>query len=301
MLISHKVKLFVTNLILFTLITNAYAGDTLYFAGDIKISKKVSYKYTLRFSIDANNKLTGYSLSDPRGANETKTKITGSYDSATNMLSFEESAILRSSVDLKKNDLCFVKANLKLKKTKLFETLSGKFTAFQPGNTSECANGEIKMINTNKAKGLIERFGKKTDSTETEKENKIENNAGDKIMAVPNELLKITDDKARNIPFTGNFIKFTLWDNGQVDGDRISIILNGEYLIKDYIVTTKLKVLEAFLPDNEIDTIKIIALNEGTLPPNTATIKIESITQQYPIQIQAKLNEVRTIYLRRKR
>ena len=58
--------------------------------------------------------------------------------------------------------------------------------------------------------------------------------------------------------------------------------------------------MELTLSDKEVDTIKIIALNEGTLPPNTAAIIIESPFEQYPIMTQAKLNEVRTIYLRKK-
>ena len=110
------------------LATTATAGDTLYFVGNIKVSKKISYKYNLRFTIGNDNKITGYSLSDPGGPNETKTKIFGTYDSVNRIISYEEKNVLRSSVDLQRKDLCFVKAELKFKKTKLIEELSGKFT-----------------------------------------------------------------------------------------------------------------------------------------------------------------------------
>jgi hypothetical protein len=58
--------------------------------------------------------------------------------------------------------------------------------------------------------------------------------------------------------------------------------------------------IDLVLSDAERNVIKIIALNEGTLPPNTAAIKIESELEEYPILTQANVNEVRTIYLKKK-
>ena len=58
--------------------------------------------------------------------------------------------------------------------------------------------------------------------------------------------------------------------------------------------------IELPLSGNAIDTLKIIALNVGTIAPNTAAIKIETPAEQYPILTKAVLNEVRTIYLTKK-
>jgi hypothetical protein len=273
----------------------AHAGDTLYYEGKIIISKKISYNYILRFTISPQNVLTGYSLTDARGPNETKTKILGTYDSLANTISYEEKTVLRSKVDLQQNDLCFVKATLKFSKPKFFETLTGKFTGMQPGKTSPCANGEIKLIDTKKAKLVLNKLGGNQPHTE----NPASVHVGSDTA--PDGFIKVFNNTARELPFTGNMVKLTIWDNGQVDGDRISIMLNGRYILENYTLDSVTKVIESVLPDNEIDTIKVIALNEGTLPPNTAVVRIESKTEQYPVEVQAKINEVRTIYLRRKK
>jgi hypothetical protein len=276
----------------FTLITcNVNALDTLYFVGNMKISKKTSYKYNLRFVISSDNKVIGYSLSDPGGVSETKTKIFGTFDSTKMVLTFEEKDVLRSKVDTKKSDLCFVKAKLKLKKTKILEQLSGSFSAYEMGGKEACASGQIKLINTNTAKVIL----KKMNSIDEEKEPEDVD-----VSQYKEKVTKISDNKGAEFLVTGKKVKISLWDNGQVDGDKINILLNDKIILENYIVTTKVKVIEITLLDIEKNAIKVVAINEGTLPPNTAAIKIETATEAYPIITQAKEKEVRTIYLKNK-
>lgn len=275
--------------LLYLLSLSTTAADTLYFVGNIKVSKKISYKYNLRFVINTGNKITGYSLSDPGGANETKTKISGTYDSLNKTISYEETSVLRSKVDMQKNDLCFVKATLKFKKTRLLETLTGNFTGIEPGKVAPCASGEVKLINTDRYKVIMKQIDERSAASDSATKKNIKNST-----------VKIVNEKGKEFLITGNTIKLTIWDNGQVDEDRISILLNGKFILENYSITSTVKILEISLSDKQIDTIKIIALNEGSLPPNTAAIKIESKFEEYPILTQAKLNEVRTIYLRKK-
>ncbi len=275
--------------LLFFIAANVKAADTLYFVGHIKISTSVSYKYNLRFVINNENKLVGYSLSDPGGANEVKTKITGIYDSVRKTISYEEKSILRSSVDLKKNDLCFVKATLKFKKTKLIETLSGKFTASEPDKNTPCASGEVRLINTDRYKTIMKQINNEPAEAEiiTPKNSK-------------NKTVEISSEKGKAFLITGNTVTLTIWDNGQIDGDKVSVLLNGKYILQDYTITSVTKIMQVQLSGNDRDTIEVVALNEGSLPPNTAAIKIETKTEQYQILTQAKTDEVRTIYLQKK-
>jgi hypothetical protein len=268
------------------------ASDTLYYAGNIIISKKVSYHYAIRFVINPDNTLFGYSLTDAQGTNETKNKIWGRYDSINNTIYFEEHDVLRTKIDDKKNDMCFVQATLAFKKNKLIETLSGKFIGVQPGKSSPCGKGEIKLINTKKAKDILARAVVLRATATPVPEVKVINR---------NDFIKIFDATPRELLFTGSYLKLEAWDNGIIDGDKISITVNGKYFLTNYTVDSVKKVFEMRLQDNEIDTIVIIALNEGSSPPNTAAILIESLREQYPIEIQARQNEKRTIYLRRRK
>ena len=270
---------------------NSIATDTLYFAGSIKITKSIAYKYFLRFTIDKENQLHGYSLSDPGGPSETKTKISGSFDSVKKTISFQENIVLRSKVDLKSNDLCFVRATLLLNKNKLVETLAGNFSGFKIDKVTECANGKINLINTDRAKVILNTWDEQNKFNENSKKITLENSG---------KLLTLSNEKGKLLYITGNTVKLIVWDNGQVDGDKISITLNGINILDNYILTAEAKMIELPLSGNAIDTLKIIALNVGTIAPNTAAIKIETPAEQYPILTKAVLNEVRTIYLTKK-
>jgi hypothetical protein len=283
---------FITFLFLFSCFFKAKANDTLYFVGNIYISKSVSYKYNLRFTISNDKKVSGYSLTDPGGANETKTKITGTFDTTTKILKYEETTLLRSKVDMQKSNLCFVKATLKIKKNKFFETLVGNFQGIEHVKNTTCATGDIKLLNTDRIKKVLKD---QADKEEFKIQKKQEANAK------YDRDFKIAGKKGKEFMITGNTIKLTVWDRGAIDGDSISIQLNGKYILQNYSLTSTPKILNLDLADMDVNTLKIIANNEGTLPPNTAAIKIETSLEQYPILTEAKINEDRTIILRKKK
>lgn len=291
----HLKKNLFSLIVLLSFFIAAHAGDTLYYVGNISLGKKNSYKYILRFAIDTANHITGYSLTDPQGPNEIKARINGTYDSAAKKITFEENLILRPKQIDPKN-VCFVQATLKLKHTNLVEMLSGDFTGVQPGNANTCAAGSIKLINTDRPKRLMAEM----ERIQNIRNNKNSNNATEDESK--GDVIKVFTEKPRELDFTGDYVKFILWDNGRIDGDRVSVMVNGKYIIQNYMLDSFSKVIEMRLPaTNTIDTVKIIALNEGDVPPNTGIVQIESKTEQYPIEVQAKLNEIRTIYLRRRK
>lgn len=149
-----KLTLLLSLVLTITLPEYSKASDTLYYAGNIKDTRKISLKYIMRFTVDSLNNVTGYTLTDPKGPYETKTKITGQYDSISKKLSFEETKILRTRIDTTKESVCFVKATLKFKSNKYVETLDGNYIGFTPGITDICSKGEIKLINTDRIKRI---------------------------------------------------------------------------------------------------------------------------------------------------
>ena len=64
-----------------------------------------------------------------------------------------------------------------------------------------------------------------------------------------------------------------VYDKGKIDGDRISLYLNGELLLEDYTVGKIKKELTLHLKPGE-NYLVMHALNLGRIPPNTAAIRI---------------------------
>lgn len=70
-------------------------------------------------------------------------------------------------------------------------------------------------------------------------------------------------------------IKLLVWDKNKVDGDKISLYLNGELLEHEFAVNkTKKEVTLNLLPGKNV--IVMYAINLGTIPPNTAIMSINN-------------------------
>jgi hypothetical protein len=78
------------------------------------------------------------------------------------------------------------------------------------------------------------------------------------------------------IPIRGaDTVKVELYDNGEIDGDSVSLYLNNDLLLQHYKLTAEAKVLlvpiDKSLPVNRL---VLFAENLGKLPPNTALMEI---------------------------
>lgn len=67
----------------------------------------------------------------------------------------------------------------------------------------------------------------------------------------------------------------SLWDNAEIDGDTISVMVNGSYILTNHPLTSKKKRLKIKL-DSGSNLITIFAHNEGEVSPNTAACRIRS-------------------------
>lgn len=92
----------------------------------------------------------------------------------------------------------------------------------------------------------------------------------------------------RTIEVTGPSIQIDIYDNGQVDGDTVSIFLNEKLLVPKKMLTANPISLNIKL-DDEDNTYDLIMFAEslGTIPPNTAFMLITTSTARYEINISS--------------
>ncbi len=74
-------------------------------------------------------------------------------------------------------------------------------------------------------------------------------------------------------------IRISIWDDKRLDGDSVHLLLNDSLLLRDYLLTKGQKYVEVSLESGEY-LLKLVALNLGEIPPNTAAIKITDFSQQ---------------------
>ena len=79
----------------------------------------------------------------------------------------------------------------------------------------------------------------------------------------------IAQGKDLKILWKANDLQMQIWDDGEFDEDRISIILNGQIMESTVLLTALPKVFNYRLQKGK-NILTIKALNHGRVPPNSA-------------------------------
>lgn len=105
----------------------------------------------------------------------------------------------------------------------------------------------------------------------------------------------------RIIDVDNNNFKVVLYDNGEVDGDSVSLFYNGRLLLSHQRLSTKPINLNLALDENlDTNELTMYAENLGTIPPNTALMIITDGEQRYEVRISSDLQKSGTIRFRKK-
>ena len=97
----------------------------------------------------------------------------------------------------------------------------------------------------------------------------------DELLSIEEKFKKRNQSVISTINVQSDTIKVNFVDNGTIDGDSISIFVNGKLAASHVLLSTKAFALNVHF-DEGIDEIEVsmFAENLGTLPPNTALMQV---------------------------
>lgn len=124
---------------------------------------------------------------------------------------------------------------------------------------------------------------KKNDSTtqEQQKSSLVEKKAF--ISSVNNNRF---NDLIQVITVKNPQVQVYLFDNGEIDGDTITVYLNNKLaLSKRRLSTTPLTLTLEMDNQNDIQELTMVAENLGKIPPNTALMIVEAGNQRFRVQL----------------
>ena len=94
--------------------------------------------------------------------------------------------------------------------------------------------------------------------------------------------------KMLDIPLAGDSIEMRFYDNAEIDGDSISLFLNGRLLFTHIRLTgAAYKVKLAVADLNNENELTMVAENLGSIPPNTSYMVAESGGQRYEARLES--------------
>lgn len=81
-------------------------------------------------------------------------------------------------------------------------------------------------------------------------------------------------------------VKVSLYDNGEVDGDTVSVYLNSKLILSNKRLSTlPLELTLQLDEENSLQELTVVAENLGRIPPNTALMIVKAGDQRYRVQI----------------
>ena len=122
-----------------------------------------------------------------------------------------------------------------------------------------------------------------------------------KIVTPDLSLRKI--ETIQSVDIKSDSLILTLYDNGAVDGDTVSVLMNGVVIMPRVGLSTKAYNKTIYLTPEMGDSINIImyAENLGSIPPNTGLLVVRDGEKNYEIRFSGDLTKNSAIILRRKK
>lgn len=117
--------------------------------------------------------------------------------------------------------------------------------------------------------------------------------------------LNVLERKMKNeqsVFFESDSLVLTLYDNGDVDGDTVSVLMNGQIIFAKQGLSTKANSKTIYVGKEIADSISMVmyAENLGSIPPNTGLLVIMDGDKRYEVRFSADLKTNAAILLRRK-
>ncbi len=100
----------------------------------------------------------------------------------------------------------------------------------------------------------------------------------------------------KTIPIKNETFTVDFYDNGEIDGDSISVFYNGTLVLSHKRLTNKPLTLTLTIdPDKEINELVMYAENLGEIPPNTALMIVNDRDNRYEARITSDTQKNGTI------
>lgn len=118
----------------------------------------------------------------------------------------------------------------------------------------------------------------------------------DKIIAPIPNFEKRNNTILKTIEVENATIKVDLYDNGEIDGDSISLFYNGKLLLSHKRLSDKPITLNISVDNDKVmNELVMYAENLGSIPPNTALMIVTDGTRRYEVHITSDLEKSGTI------
>jgi hypothetical protein len=171
----------------------------------------------------------------------------------------------------------------------------------EKNSTKEATPKEVKQTAVKETQsGEIKATAAANNIAETKAQ--VKTTEPEKLIALPSVIEKRVNNTIQTVSVASDSLVLSFYDNGVVDGDSISVYVNGENVI------SKVKLKEAavkktiYLGNENAETkLTLVAENLGSIPPNTGLLIIQDGTDRYQIRFSADMETNASVIIKKKK
>lgn len=110
---------------------------------------------------------------------------------------------------------------------------------------------------------------------------------------------KRKSEVVRSINITNPVFQVEFYDNGEIDGDSISVFFNGKLVISHQMLTAQPLTLTLSIDEKyKNNVITMYAENLGSIPPNTAVMIVRDGNKRYEVRMESDLGKSGSVIFR---
>jgi len=122
------------------------------------------------------------------------------------------------------------------------------------------------------------------------------------VKELPSIVAERRNQTMQDIYFKNDSLVLSLYDNGIVDGDTVSVFMNGENIVSRQRLKEAATKKTIYISSNT-DSVQLVlfAENLGSIPPNTGLLTVRDGDDVYQVRFSADLQTNASIILRRRK
>jgi hypothetical protein len=284
-------------------------GQTL--QGYLGVEGGESYTYRLVFT-DSSGYIKGFAYTWLYEQKQVKATITGRIDRANKVLSFKETSIVSNSGFESNTTICLIQAELKYKRDNDNMVFAGAITSSDISNVY-CGQGTITFQDNETLRALwtgqamepaAQRPFIKGDRSKKPIIVVYDTASKKPQRPQPASVDRSTEERIRSgeekvLHWDTDTMIIKIWDGGEIDGDVISLKVNGVSYLSKLTLAKEPKRVIVPVAGAEIE-ITVTANNEGNTPPNTANLTLSDGVKEYPFVVYNTIGRQATIKAKKK-
>jgi hypothetical protein len=105
----------------------------------------------------------------------------------------------------------------------------------------------------------------------------------------------------KDLEITGDSIRVSLYDNGEIDGDTVTVFLNGKPVITHQELTARAINIYLTLDNSkDVNEVSLFAENLGRIPPNTALMVVTDGITRFEVFLSSNYTQNATVRIKKR-